>query len=132
MVAVPLVEYAIAQTEVPPFVFSAFFIGTIGGAMGVLHSLDFSTVESQLLFENMQLMQKASDENKGEEIFSVGEIGTLNKMVQYAKHMFVYDNVDETEITGHRLGAHLADTPCTVKGRKDTVWPKREMLALFS
>ena len=58
--------------------------------------------------------------------------GTLNQMVQYAKHMFVYDNVDVTQITGHRLGAHLADTPCTVKGRKDTVWPKSEMLALLS
>lgn len=58
--------------------------------------------------------------------------GTLNQMVQYAKHMFLYDETDVTQVTGHRLGAHLADTPCTVKGRKDTVWPKSEMLALLS
>lgn len=58
--------------------------------------------------------------------------GTLNQMVQYTKHMFLYDEADVTQVTGHRLGAHLADTPCTVKGRKDTVWPKREMLALLS
>ena len=57
--------------------------------------------------------------------------GTLNQMVQYAKHMVFYDDIDITQITGHRLGAHLADTPCTVKGRKHTVWPIREMLALL-
>ncbi len=58
--------------------------------------------------------------------------GTQNQMVQYAKHMVLYDDIDITQITGHRLGAHLADTPCTVKGRKDTVWPKRDMLGLLS
>ena len=57
--------------------------------------------------------------------------GTLNQMVQYAKHIIEYDNIDITQITGHRIGAHMADTPCTVKVRKDTVWPKKEMLALL-
>lgn len=58
--------------------------------------------------------------------------GTINQMAQYAKHIFEYDDIDITQITGHRIGAHLADTPCTVKGRKETVWPKRDMLALLS
>ena len=58
--------------------------------------------------------------------------GTQNQMVQYIKHMVLYDDIDITQITGHRLGTHLADTPCTVKERKDTVWAKREMLAMLN
>ena len=57
--------------------------------------------------------------------------GTLNQMAQYAKHIIEHDSIDVTQITGHRIGAHMADTPCTVKARKDTVWPKKEILALL-
>jgi len=33
--------------------------------------------------------------------------------------------------SGARIAAWLADGPCTVKGRKDTVWPDREMHAFL-
>ena len=58
--------------------------------------------------------------------------GTQNQMIQTIQHLIYYDDIDITEITGHWVGAHLADTPCTVKGRKETLWPKRDMLALLS
>lgn len=57
--------------------------------------------------------------------------GTVNSMIQDLKHMGYYDDFDVTQITGHRIGAHLADTPCGVKGSKEHIWPKNEMLAVL-
>lgn len=58
--------------------------------------------------------------------------GTQNQMIQTVQHLIYYDDIDITEITGHRVGAYLADTPCTAKGRTETLWPKRDMLTLLS
>jgi len=64
--AVAMICFALPTKAItPPFILTAFFIGTIGGAMGVLQRLDFVSVESQLLFENMQFIQnKVDDANK--------------------------------------------------------------------
>lgn len=56
---------------------------------------------------------------------------TMNRMIQETEHSIIYNQVNVAEITGHRVGAWLADRPCNVKGRKDCIWPKREMLALL-
>ncbi len=57
--------------------------------------------------------------------------GTQTLFGQHIKDTLEYDNLNVTEVSGHRVGAHLAETPCTVKGRKGTVWPKRDMLAIL-
>lgn len=57
--------------------------------------------------------------------------GTMNQMAGDIEHMLNYDSVDVAEITGYRVGAWLAHRPCTVKGRKDCVWPDREFFALL-
>jgi len=75
IVAVPLIEFSVTAAKTPPFIFAAFFIGTIGGAMGVLHRMDFSTIESQLLFENMQRIQNQADSQNDTETYQVGEVG---------------------------------------------------------
>lgn len=57
--------------------------------------------------------------------------GTLNRMRDEFEHQVYYDRIDITEITGYRSGAWLADTPRRVKGRKEVLWPGKEMLQLL-
>lgn len=57
--------------------------------------------------------------------------GTLNQAGQDTEHSLNYHGVNVAEITGYQVGAWLADRPCTVKGRRDCVWPGKEFLALI-
>lgn len=57
--------------------------------------------------------------------------GTMNQMKGDFEHMLWYDNVDINDLSAYRLGAWLSDRPCTIKGRKDCIWPVKAMLALF-
>jgi hypothetical protein len=43
-------------------------------------------------------------------------LGTLNQMQGDAESMIWHDNLNVAEITGYRIGAWLADTPCHIKG----------------
>lgn len=56
---------------------------------------------------------------------------TMNQMVQDLSYEFIYGDSTIAESMGYSIGARLADRPCSVKGRKDVVWPPmamREML----
>ncbi|WGL15203.1 hypothetical protein PVT68_10495 [Microbulbifer bruguierae] len=57
--------------------------------------------------------------------------GTMNQMAQDAEYSLYHHGVHVAEITGHRLAAWLADRPCTVKGRKNAVWPVKAFLQLL-
>ena len=58
--------------------------------------------------------------------------GTMNQMSQDIRFSLEYENVSVADITGYRVGAWLADRPCTVKGRKDCIWPDRAMRELLN
>lgn len=58
--------------------------------------------------------------------------GTMNQMAGDIEHMLWYDNVSLDDISSYRSGVWLAGRPCTVKGVKDCIWPKKAMLALLS
>ncbi len=45
------------------------------------------------------------------------------------EHMLWYNKAKIEDISSYRLGAKLADRPCTVKGQKDCIWPDKAMLA---
>jgi len=57
-------------------------------------------------------------------------MGTLNRMRSDTEHMLRYDQVNVADITGYRVGAWLADRPCSAKGR-GFLWPRRKMLELL-
>jgi hypothetical protein len=57
--------------------------------------------------------------------------GTLNRMGQDVEHTVWYEHLTVVEMTGTAMGVWLADMPYGVKDQ-DTVWPKRDMLALLS
>lgn len=57
--------------------------------------------------------------------------GTLNRTKGDVEHSLWYNQTNIAEMTGYRLGAWLADRPCTVKG-KTVIWPQKEMLALLA
>ncbi len=61
---------------------------------------------------------------------SRSEQGTLNRMKDEIEHLLWYDRVNIVELSGYRIGAWLADTPRTVKG-KGFLWPQKEMLGLL-
>lgn len=57
--------------------------------------------------------------------------GTLNRMKDEFEHQLYYDRLNIAEMTGYNAGAWLADTPRTVKGQKNALWPKEAMLTLL-
>jgi hypothetical protein len=57
--------------------------------------------------------------------------GTLNRARGDVEHSLEYNQTNIAELSGYRLGAWLADRPCTVKS-KTVLWPQQEMLALLS
>lgn len=57
--------------------------------------------------------------------------GTLNQAGQDTEHAVNFNGVNVAEITGYQMGAWLAGRPCTVKGRKECIWPEQEFLALI-
>lgn len=58
--------------------------------------------------------------------------GTMNRMAGDIAHMLWFDNVKIEDISSYRTGVWLADRPCTVKGLKGCLWPKKAMLELLS
>ena len=58
--------------------------------------------------------------------------GTMNQMKGDLEHVLWYDNSDINDLSAYRLGAWLSDRPCTIKGRKDCIWPIKAMLGLLS
>lgn len=57
--------------------------------------------------------------------------GTMNRMAFEIENMLVYKGINVAEITGYRIGAHMADAPYSVKGR-GYLWPQSDMLALLT
>lgn len=57
--------------------------------------------------------------------------GTMNQMAGDVKHMIDYDGADIEDLSAYRMGVWLANRPCTVKGKKDCVWPDKEMIELL-
>ncbi|MGP4845557.1 DUF6933 domain-containing protein [Marinobacter sp. 1Y8] len=56
---------------------------------------------------------------------------TMNRMKQDLDCMLWYDNLAIADLAPYHTGAHLADHPCTVKGVKDCIWPRKAMLELL-
>ena len=56
--------------------------------------------------------------------------GTMNQAGQDLRYI-IDERVNIAEMTGYRLSTWLAQRPCMVKGRKDTVWPVAEMFSLI-
>lgn len=59
------------------------------------------------------------------------EQGTLNQMKRGVEHLIQFDNLNVAELTGYTLGAWLADSPRSVKG-KNFIWPKKALLELLT
>ena len=57
--------------------------------------------------------------------------GRLNRMKGDIETMLWHEQVNLAEITGYRVGAWLAENPCSVKGRGYS-HPKKEMLELLA
>ena len=59
-------------------------------------------------------------------------LGTMNQMKGDIEHMLWYDDGGISDLSAYRLGAWFSDRPCTIKGRKDCIWPIKAMLGLLS
>ncbi|HRK85333.1 MAG TPA: hypothetical protein PK461_06475, partial [Alcaligenes faecalis] len=57
-------------------------------------------------------------------------LGTLNHAKADLEHLLWYDSVQIADLNGYRLGAWLADRPCSSKGHK-VLWPQQAMLELL-
>jgi hypothetical protein len=55
----------------------------------------------------------------------------MNLMAREVGYYFEDHGVSVADITGYRVGAWLADRPCTVKGIKGCIWPQRAMHELL-
>lgn len=58
--------------------------------------------------------------------------GSMSRMKADIEHMLWCNNVDIMDVSGARTAVWLAERPCTIKGRKDYLWPQQAMLALLS
>ncbi len=58
--------------------------------------------------------------------------GTMNRMAQEIGFYFDDKGASVADITGYRVGAWLAERPCTVRGVKGCIWPKRAMHELVN
>jgi len=57
--------------------------------------------------------------------------GTLNRIKRDVEHMIWYDDVQVVNLSGPKVGAWLASSPCTVKGQKDFIIPNKAMQELL-
>jgi hypothetical protein len=57
--------------------------------------------------------------------------GTMNQMKSDFEYSLQMSDVSIEDISPYRISAWLADRPCTVKGKRDCVWPEKAMLALL-
>ena len=55
--------------------------------------------------------------------------GTMNQMASDLKYQLDYEGADVSEVCGYQISAWLAARPCTVKGRREFVWPEREFVS---
>ena len=63
-------------TATPPFIWMAYFIGTLGAALGALQRLDVSDADANLLLENIGKIKRDKEEKeKKDEFFKL----TINK-----------------------------------------------------
>lgn len=105
---------------------------------------DFSTLDSRFAdsFMNSLLKCSASEEQmamansllaplQSDSACNRSVQGTMRRMAGDIEHHLAYNQVNVAELTGYRLSAWLADSPCTVKGQKDCIWPDKEMLSLL-
>lgn len=84
---------------------------------------------------NEEIMERASDALAPLRVGKSTDrsvMGTLNTMAQSVGFLFEYENVPVSEITGYRVGAWLAETPCHAKGVKDCIWPVDAMHELVN
>ena len=58
--------------------------------------------------------------------------GTLNQMKFDIENLLWFRSLHIEELSAYRTGAEMSDRPCTVKGRRDCVWPKQAMFELLS
>ncbi|MCG7904893.1 MAG: hypothetical protein JAY60_21025 [Candidatus Thiodiazotropha weberae] len=57
--------------------------------------------------------------------------GSLNQMGQEIGFHIDYEGLSVADIAGYRIGAWLADRPCTAKGVKECIWPIEAMHELL-
>lgn len=57
--------------------------------------------------------------------------GTLNQMADSVEHLLVYDSVAIGDLSAYRIGAWLADQPCSFNHGKQWMWPQKAMLELL-
>jgi Domain of unknown function (DUF6933) len=57
--------------------------------------------------------------------------GTMNRIKGDVEHMIWYDDAKIVDLSGPKIGAWLADSPCSIKGQKDFIIPNKAMLELL-
>lgn len=57
--------------------------------------------------------------------------GTMNRIKGDVEHMVWYDDAKIVDLSGPKIGAWLADSPCSIKGQKDFIIPNKAMLELL-
>ena len=57
--------------------------------------------------------------------------GTLNQMKGELEHMIAYHGINISDSAPYSISAWLSNRPCTIKGRKDCLWPMKEMKTLL-
>ena len=57
--------------------------------------------------------------------------GSMNQMAQEIEHSLYYNQAKIVDASAYRLGAWLADSPRSIKGQKDYIWPHKAMLSLL-
>lgn len=58
--------------------------------------------------------------------------GTMNQVAQDIDYGLYYKSTSVSDISPYRYSEDLSNRPCGVKGRKDYIWPDREMINLLS
>jgi len=58
--------------------------------------------------------------------------GTMNQVAQEIDYGLYYKSMAVADISPYRYSADLSHRPCCVKGKKDYIWPDREMRNLIS
>lgn len=83
---------------------------------------------------NDQKMRIATKLLAGLSIDSICDRSVLSTMTRVKgdiEQMIDYDDAQLVDLSGPKVGAWLADSPCTIKGRKGFIVPKKMMLKLL-
>ncbi len=57
--------------------------------------------------------------------------GTMRLMASDIEYELIYDGSKITDVLPYSTSARLSERPCTVKGKKDCIWPNRVMSELL-